>query len=58
MLEVPIDVAPLLRVLANTGGDTSALSAELEKDNAWIADMKSFGTMNVRRHEELMHEVK
>lgn len=55
---VLVDIALLLAVPANTEEDTGGLSAESEKDKKRIAEFAFVKTMTLRRHEELMDDVK
>lgn len=58
MADVPVHAAPSSEFSATTGADATELAAEFEKAKPRIAELESVETIPVRRHEELLDEIK
>lgn len=58
MVRIPVHAVPSSVDPATTGGENTALAAELDKAKARIAELESVEAITARRHEELLREVK
>lgn len=58
LADVSVNAVPSSKVLVYTGEDTTALVAKLDKAKERIAELESAETLKVRRHNEILEEVK
>lgn len=56
--DVLVNYVPLSEVTITTGFEFNELAAELDKDKARIVERDSTETITIRRHEELLNEIK